>query len=65
MGRIRGRWIKNLSKKLVEKYPDKFNKDFDNNKKFLEGLKLIGDKPIRNKVAGYIVNIVEKKKVNN
>jgi small subunit ribosomal protein S17e len=63
MGRIRGRWIKNLSKKLVEKYPDKFNKDFENNKKVLEEMNILEDKPIRNKVAGYIIDVLEKKKV--
>ena len=62
MGRIRGRWIKNLAEKFVETYPGKFNKDFENNKKILTEMALINDKPIRNKVAGYIVNIVENKK---
>jgi small subunit ribosomal protein S17e len=63
MGRIRGKWVKNIAKRLVEKYPDKFNNDFDNNKKFIEGLKIIEDKPIRNKIAGYIVSEVEKRKI--
>lgn len=63
MGRIRGKWVKNIAKRLIEKYPDKFNNNFDNNKKFIEGLKIIDDKPIRNKIAGYIVSEVEKKKI--
>jgi small subunit ribosomal protein S17e len=63
MGRIRGKWVKNIAKRLVEKYPDKFNNDFDNNKKFIEGLKIIEDKPIRNKIAGYIVSEVQKRKI--
>jgi small subunit ribosomal protein S17e len=63
MGRIRGRWIKNLAKKFVEKYPDKFSKDFESNKKSLEELNLLDDKPIRNKVAGYIVDLEEKAKI--
>ena len=52
-----------MSKKLVEQYPDKFNDKFDDNKKALEELKIIDDKPIRNKIAGYIVSVVEKKKI--
>ncbi len=60
MGRIRGRWIKNLAKKFVEKYPDKFSTDFEANKKALDELNLLDDKPIRNKVAGYIVDVKEK-----
>ena len=62
MGRIRQKFIKNLSKELIIKYPDKFNNNFDNNKKFLDELKILTDKPIRNKVAGYIVTIIKKTK---
>jgi len=62
VGRIRGKWIKNMSKKLVELYPDKFNDKFEDNKIALDGLKIVKDKPIRNKLAGYIVVIIKKKK---
>lgn len=62
MGRIRTKMIKNMSKKLVEKYPDKFSVSFENNKKSLEEMQLFTDKPVRNKVAGYIVTVVEKSK---
>ncbi|MFH1229067.1 MAG: 30S ribosomal protein S17e [Candidatus Aenigmatarchaeota archaeon] len=61
MGRIRGKNIKNLAKKLVEQYPEKFNNEFENNKKSLNELALLRDKPVRNKVAGYIINVVRKK----
>ena len=61
MGRIRTKAIKKMSKKLVEKYPDKFNNNFENNKKVLNEMDLFSDKPIRNKVAGYIVTVVSKK----
>jgi len=63
MGRIRGKFIKNISKKLVEQYPDRFSNKFDENKKVLDELKIIDDKPVRNKIAGYIVVVVEKKKI--
>ena len=62
MGRIRGKQIKNLSKRLVELYPDKFSNKFEDNKKALDELRLLRDKPIRNKVAGYIVVVVKKEK---
>jgi len=62
MGRIRGKSIKNLAKKLVELYPDKFSNKFEDNKKVLDEFNLLKDKPIRNKVAGYIVDVVEKRK---
>ena len=63
MGRIRTKFIKNLAKELTIKYPDKFSNDFESNKKNLDELKLLEDKPIRNKVAGYIVTIHQKKKI--
>jgi small subunit ribosomal protein S17e len=63
MGRIRGKSIKNLAKKLVELYPDKFNNKFEDNKKSLDAFDLLKDKPVRNKVAGYIVDVVKKKRI--
>jgi small subunit ribosomal protein S17e len=61
MGRIRGRWIKNISKKLVEKYPGKFGTDFKNNNEVLKQMGIINDKVVRNKIAGYIISVIEKK----
>jgi len=63
MGRIRGRWIKNISEKLVEKYPDKFSNDFKSNNEVLKGMDLINDKVVRNKIAGYIISVIKKKNV--
>lgn len=54
--------VKNMSKKLVENYPEKFSSNFENNKKVLNEMQLFCDKPVRNKVAGYIVTVVEKSK---
>ncbi len=62
MGRIRTRWIKNIAEELVSKYPDRFTNKFEENKKVLKELDVIKDKSIRNKVAGFIVRVVEKKK---
>jgi small subunit ribosomal protein S17e len=53
--------IKKLSKRLVEQNPEKFSADFEKNKQVLNEMQLFSDKPVRNKVAGYIVNVVEKK----
>ncbi len=62
MGRIRTNFIKGLSTNLVEVYPEKFGVNFDENKKALNELKLFDEKFTRNKVAGYIVRVVLKKK---
>lgn len=56
MGRIRTREVKTLSKNLVEKFPEKFDKDFENNKNVLKELN-VKSKWMRNRIAGYIVNL--------
>lgn len=63
MGRIRAKWIKNLAEEFVKVYPDKFNANFDNNKKILNELKITDSKIIRNKIAGYIVTTVNKRRL--
>lgn len=62
MGRIRTHFVKNISKILVEKHPDKFSGDVDQNKKALGEMKMFDEKFTRNKVAGYIVRVVKKGK---
>lgn len=63
MGRIKTRWMKNVAEEVVKRYPDKFNTDFENNKRSLDALNLVEDKIIRNKVCGYIVKVVSKQAV--
>lgn len=62
MGRIRTKWIKNIAEQLVTQHPNKFSDNFEENKKILKELDIIKDKPVRNKVAGFIVRVIEKKK---
>jgi len=49
-----------MAENLVEAYPDKFTKDFENNKKVLVELNLVDDKTVRNKIAGYIRNLIKE-----
>ncbi len=58
MGKVRPRYIKNLARKLLELYPDKFTTDFEHNKKLVIELADIPSKRVRNKVAGYITHLV-------
>jgi small subunit ribosomal protein S17e len=60
MGNIRTTFIKNMSKELVEKYPDDLSGDFQKNKEFLK--KVIESKEIRNRIAGYIAHLKKGKK---
>ena len=63
MGRIRTKFIKHLAQELVVRFPSRFSNDFANNKKTLDELNILQDKSVRNKVAGYVVKVVEKKKI--
>ena len=62
MGRIKTKFVKTISKQLLEKYPSKFNKDFDNNKKALDEINILDEKKMRNKIAGTIVKTIKKKR---
>ncbi len=60
MGKVRPRFIKNLARKLLETYPDRFNEDFENNKRAVAELADIPSKTVRNKVAGEITRLVKR-----
>ena len=61
MGKIRTVLIKKVSKELVEKYPNIFTTDFDNNKALLNKYAEIDSKHLRNRIAGYVVNLLKIK----
>ncbi len=43
---------------MIERYPDKFKTDFEENKKALESLSGISSKRLRNRIAGYITRLL-------
>ncbi|MFX1399020.1 MAG: 30S ribosomal protein S17e [Promethearchaeota archaeon] len=59
MGKVRTVLIKNISKELIAKYPDVFNTDFEQNKKLLDKYLEIDSKHLRNRISGYIVNLIK------
>ena len=59
MGRIRPTYIKRVSIELVNKYPQAFNQDFDNNKQMVAQLTDVSYVPMRNKIAGYITRYLQ------
>lgn len=61
MGKVRTIQIKNVSKELINKYPDVFTTDFEINKKLLDKYLEIGSKHLRNRISGYIVNLLKIK----
>lgn len=54
MGRIRTKLVKRNSKEIIEKYPDLFTSDFDNNKKSIDKVAEIRSKKLKNLILGYI-----------
>lgn len=55
MGRVKTKNIKKVAKQLVDKYPDEFNENFAENKQKVGEYTTAQTKPLRNKIAGYIV----------
>jgi len=58
LGKIRPSYIKRIARKLVEKYSGVFTSDFDTNKKLVEKYTNVESRKVRNKIAGYVVNLV-------
>jgi len=61
MGKVRTLLIKNVSKELINKYPDVFTTDFETNKRLLDTYLEIDSKHLRNRISGYIVNLLKIK----
>ncbi len=59
MGKVRTILIKSVSKELINKYPDIFTTNFDENKKLLDKYVEIDSKHLRNRISGYIVNLLK------
>jgi len=43
---------------MVERYPDKFTTDFEENKRLLNSLLEISSTRLRNRIAGYITRLL-------
>ncbi|MHA1190728.1 MAG: 30S ribosomal protein S17e [Promethearchaeota archaeon] len=59
MGKVRTVLIKKVSKELINKYPDVFSTDFDTNKRLLDKYIEVDSKHLRNRISGYIVNLLK------
>lgn len=60
MGRIKTQLVKRLSAKILIENPEKFTKDFSENKKTLNTLADIPSKKIRNLIAGSITSRIKQ-----
>jgi small subunit ribosomal protein S17e len=52
--------VKKLSTELLNRYQDKFNVDFEQNKKIIDDIAIVRSKELRNQIAGYIASYVNK-----
>ena len=59
MGKFRTILIKNVSRDFISNYPDVFTINFEKNKKLLDKYLEIGSKHLRNRISGYIVNLLK------
>lgn len=57
MGKVRTELVKRISLELVDKYPQSFSVEFEQNKQFLREVGLDVSKKLRNRIAGYISGI--------
>ena len=53
--------IKRLSTEILNEYQDKLGTDFSSNKQFLNEVSIIRSKALKNKIAGYITKILQRK----
>ena len=51
---IKPKYVKQLRKLLLEKYPEAFNTDFETNKESVATLTHVESQGVRNRIAGYI-----------
>jgi len=59
MGKVRTILIKNVSRELINKYPNVFTTNFEQNKKLLDKYLEVDSKHLRNRISGYIVNLLK------
>ncbi len=55
---MRTEYVKRIARELVERFPDKFTREFENNKKLVDTLTNISSTKLRNRVAGYATRII-------
>jgi small subunit ribosomal protein S17e len=62
MSKVRQTYIKRLAKDLVDAEPERFTEEFEENKQELKETDEFESKKLRNRVAGYIVRVVQNSK---
>lgn len=58
MGKVRPEHVKRIAKELVQRFPDKFTANFENNKKLVGEFTNLSSTKLRNRIAGYVTRLV-------
>ena len=58
LGSVKTEQVKRTAKELVKRFPDKFTRDFENNKHLVKALIQGGTPKVRNQIAGYITRFL-------
>jgi small subunit ribosomal protein S17e len=56
--------IKRISNEILERYPENFGTDFNENKAILKNIAVVRSKLLRNRIAGYITSQRSSEKVS-
>ncbi len=58
MGKVKTDQVKRTGKELMRRFPNKFNANFDENKRLVESLTEGTTTRVRNQIAGYITRTI-------
>jgi len=58
LGKVRPEHVKKIARELLERYPDRFTTNFEENKKTLKLVANIYSARLRNRIAGYVTRLV-------
>jgi len=58
LGKVRPEHVKRIAKELVQRFPDKFTTNFENNKKMVKEFTNLSSTKLRNRIAGYVTRLV-------
>ena len=65
LGKVKTEHIKRLAKELIERFPNKFSSNFDDNKHAVDKLTEGATTKVRNQVAGYITHTISLTQTNS
>jgi small subunit ribosomal protein S17e len=65
VGKVKTEHIKRLGKELMERFSDRFSRDFNANKHAVDALTQGATTKVRNQVAGYITRTISLSQVDS